>query len=351
MKRAICSLVLLSAASLAFAQRFEQTFGECVDKQSKLTPFNGVIAVRKGDAHYLHAHGFTDATDKTAVAANTPFRLASVGKVFTQLAIGLLLQQKKLSLSASIRTYLPELPESFQAITIAHLLQHRSGVAAMTRPDMADAPTMAGATRARDLVELIASKSLSFAAGERQEYSNGGYLLLGAVIESVSGERYRDFIAAKLFKPLGMKASAFEPAADAAVPLTRMAGPGQPPAARPQPRFEFPEFKASSAGDALSSASDLERLAAALVGEKLLNAKTKAAIFPRSEPWRLGQAGGSVGSNTGFWVYPEKAAWIVVLSNNDPPAGELMGQILQALLTGESCQPKRADAAMMRFGS
>lgn len=350
MRRAIWSLVLLSAAQLASAQSFEVKLGDCVKQQTKLTPFNGVIAVRKGDTHYRHVNGFADAADKVTLAADTPFRLASVGKVFTQVAIGLLLQQKKLSLSSSVRKYLPELPAAFEAITIIDLLNHRSGVAPMTRPEMADAPVMAGATRARDLVGLIGAKALSFPPGERQEYSNGGYLLLGAVIESVSGERYREFIAARIFKALGMNSSGFEPAPNAATPLTRLAGPGQPPAERPQPRIEFPEFKATSAGDALSSASDMELLANALLGEKLLSAETKKALFPRTDRWRLGQAGGSVGSNTGFWVYPDERSWIVVLTNNDPPAGELMGQVLQAMIGGEACKTKQADATSMRFG-
>ena len=105
---------------------------------------------------------------------------------------------------------------------------------------------------------------------------NGGYYLLGAVIESASGQSYRDFVAQHIFKALGMRNSGFERTGNAAMSLTRMTGPGQPPAANPQPRMEFPEFKASSAGDAFSSAADLKAFANALQAEAFLTDAIKS---------------------------------------------------------------------------
>lgn len=351
MKHGILGLLALSLAHGAIAAPIERALADCVAEQSTLADFSGVIVASKDGERYLHKSGFADADRTRELTQDTPFRLASVGKVFTQLALGTLLQDGKLSLDASVRDYLPELPESFAPIRIAQLLTHRSGVAAMTRPDLADAPVMAGARTARELVTLIAAKPLSFEAGTRFEYSNGGYLLLGAVIEAISGDSYRDYVAEHVFKPLGMSSSGFEPGPTAATPLTRMTGPGRPPAATPQPRMEFPEFKASSAGDALSSAADLEILARALVGNEFLSAAVKKALFtPQTapEPWRIGQAGGSVGSNTGFWAYPDDQTWLVVLTNFDPPAGELMGQALQAVLMGQACKATPPSPAGMR---
>ena len=153
------------------------------------------------------------------------------------------------------------------------------------------------------------------------------------------GEGYRSFLQRALFAPLGMRGAGFEPGPNAALPLTRMAPPGQAPAAIPQPRMEFPEFKATSAGDALSSAADLEVLAQALVGERLLSAAAKAAVFPRrAEPWRLGQLGGMAGSNTAFYVFPETQSWLIVLSNFDPPGGERMAGALLPVLSGGLCK-------------
>jgi CubicO group peptidase (beta-lactamase class C family) len=154
----------------------------------------------------------------------------------------------------------------------------------------------------------------------------------------VTGEPYRNVIARRIFDAVGMAHSSFEPDADAATPLTRLTAPGQPPAATPQPRIEFPALKASAAGDALSSASDLEALAARLIGDDLLTTPTKAALVPRgTSHWQLGQAGGSVGSNTGFWVYPEANAWLIVLSNIDPPSADLVSEALKPVVLGGAC--------------
>lgn len=334
------SLALAWAApALAAEGALQRELAACAAEQAKLAPFNGFIAAGSGDVRFEHASGFADALGRVPMARTTPFRLASVGKLFTQVAIGLLVDAGKLRLEDSVRRHLPELPESFSPITISQLLEHRSGVAPMTRPDMADAPAMAGARTARDLVSLVAAKPLSLEPAGSPQYSNGGYLLLGAVIEAASGKTYRDHVAQQIFVPLGMRSSSFEPGTDAAVPMTRLTGPGQPPSATPQPRIEFAALKASSAGDALSSAADLEAFATALIGDRFLTPATKAAVFPaRSQPWRAGQAGGAPGSNTSFFVYPDRGAWLVVLSNLDPPAGELMGQALSPVLAGQACR-------------
>lgn len=321
------------------ATPFQDAMTACVARQSAQLPFSGVVLAVAADERFVHANGHADARGTVPIDHHTPIRLASVGKVLTRVAIGTLVDAGRLRLDDPVRRHLPELPESFAPITIGHLLAHRSGVAPMTRPDRADGPTMAGARTARDLVALVAAKPLAFEAGRREQYSNGGYLLLGAVVEANAGEDYRSYVARRLFTPLGMRASGFDPGPEAAVPMTRLRGPGEPPANTPQPRIEFPEFKASSAGDALSSAADLETLARALLGTTLLSESTRSAVFPRnSAPWRLGQAGGSVGSNTVWWVFPDSGAALIVLTNFDPPAGELMGQALSAVLMGQACQ-------------
>lgn len=336
-------------AGAAGATPFQDAMTACVAKQSAQLPFSGVVVAVSAAERFVHASGFADARGTVPIGQDTPMRLASVGKVFTRVAIGMLADAGRLRLDDPVRRHLPELPESFAPITISHLLAHRSGVAPMTRPDLADAPTMAGARTARDLVALVAAKPLAFEAGQREQYSNGGYLLLGAVIEASAGEDYRSHVARRIFTPLRLRASGFEPGTGAAVPMTRLRGPGEPPANTPQPRIEFPEFKASSAGDALSSAADLETLARALLGTSLLSESTRAAVFPRhSPPWRLGQAGGSVGSNTVWWVFPDSGAALIVLTNFDPPAGELMGQALSPVLMGQPCEVQAHRAKSMQ---
>lgn len=348
--RHIASFLALisSTATLAATATLQASIGTCATEQLKQLPFSGIITAGTDNQRFEQVSGFADAQSKVAITRETPFRLASVGKLFTRAAIGILVDEGKLRLDDSVRRHLPELPEAFANITISQLLEHRSGVASMTRPDFADAPTLAAAKTARDLVALVGGKPLAFPPGSQEQYSNGGYLLLGAVIESAAGSNYRSFVEQRLFAALGMKASSFEPGSNAAAPLTRMRAPGQPPATSLQPRMEFPEFKASSAGDALSSAADMEVFAKALIGDQLLKAATKAAVFPRrSQPWRMGQAGGSAGSNAGLWMFPERNAWLIVLSNFDPPAADLMGQALNPVLLGEACKTQAPRAMPM----
>ncbi len=343
------ALALTLAASGSVSAALNLDVAQCLEQQSQRGPFRGFVAARSGPERFEHAVGFADAQDTRPITRDTPFRLASVGKVFTRVAVGLLIDDGKLHLDDPIRRHLPELPESFAAITVGQLVAHRSGVAPMTRPEMADGPVMAAATTARDLVPVVAGKPISFEPGSQEQYSNGGYLLLGALIEAVSGEPYRDFIGRHIFNAVGMTHSGFEPEADAATPLTRLTAPGQPPAATPQPRIEFPALKASAAGDALSSASDLEALAARLIGDDLLTAPTKASLFPRgASHWQLGQAGGSVGSNTGFWVYPEDDAWLIVLSNIDPPSADLVSEALKPVVLGGACALQHPRAMLPR---
>jgi D-alanyl-D-alanine carboxypeptidase len=342
---AACLALVSTTATMATTGALPSDMRRCMAEQLKQRPFSGIVTAGIANQHFEQVSGFADAQSSVAISRETPFRLASVGKLFTQVAIGMLVDAGKLRLEDSVQRHLPELPETFAAISISQLLEHRSGVAPMTRPNIADAPVMAAAKTARDLVSLIAAKPLSFPPGGQEQYSNGGYLLLGAVIEAASGESYRSYVERQLFAALKMKSSSFEPASNAAIPLTRMSAPGQPPAATPQPRMEFPEFKASSAGDALSSAADMETFAKALIGDQLLKASTRATVFPRrSQPWRIGQAGGAVGSNTVFWVLPERNSWLIVLSNFDPPAGELMGQAVNPLLLGEACKTQAPGA-------
>ena len=138
------------APALADAGAWQDGLAHCMAEQAKQLPFSGVVAAGQGEARFVRASGHADAQGRTPLGRDTPFRLASVGKVLTRVAVGLLIDAGKLRLDDPVRRHLPELPEAFSPITLAQLLEHRSGVAAMTRPDFADAPTLAGAQTARE---------------------------------------------------------------------------------------------------------------------------------------------------------------------------------------------------------
>jgi len=339
-------LFLVAATLIAAAPNsssLEERLGQCFAQQSAKTPFSGIVVASDGHARFERAAGFVDEAGQRRPDADTPFRLASVQKVLTEIAVGQLVDAGKIDLDAPVGRYLPDLPKELSAVTIDQLVHHQSGVASFTmlNPQIADA--LMSAHSAHDLIPLVAAQPLAFPPGSKTEYSNGGYFLLGAVIEAASGESYGDYLQSKVFKPLGMTHSSLAPTPEAAVRYTKMSPAG--PAETPRPMGAgLLDLPASSAGDGLSSASDMLALGRALVGDQLLKKATKERIFQRkADPWRIGQSGGTMGTNTDFAVYPDSGWVVVTLANYDPPAGELMGEVIRKAATGGPCQPLGAD--------
>ena len=305
----------------------------CFTAQAAKTPFQGVVAARHGNM----AIGFPAGTIDGAVVpnVNTRYRLASVGKVFTQIAIGQLVDAGRIKLDDPIGKYLPDLPAALAAVTVDQLVHHTSGVASNTMFTPDTVATMAGARTARDLLPLVVNEPLAFAPGTQNRYSNGGYFILGAIIEAVSGKSYGDYLKERIFAPLGMGSSSLVAPAGTAPPMSLLAGPGQPPLSAPARFTGVPEMAGNPAGDAVSTADDLLKVGDALLGDRLLSAAVKTRLFARpSAPGQapgttltsIGQAGGRPGANVYLMAYPDTGWVLAVLTNYDPPAGELMGR-------------------------
>ena len=143
---------------------------------------------------------------------NTPqtkFRVGSVTKVFTASAIMLLQERAKLSLQDSICKYLSDCPASWQPITIHHLLSHTSGLAKHDTAGVYLKTAMLPMTLPQ-LIETFKNKPMDFQPGEKFDYNNNGYLLLGQVIEKVSGQSYEAFLKENIFLPLKMADSGYD---------------------------------------------------------------------------------------------------------------------------------------------
>jgi CubicO group peptidase (beta-lactamase class C family) len=171
--------------------------------------FNGtVLFAQHGTIRFEKHCGFTDVDGAVPLSEHSSFLLASVSKPFTAMGIMLLARNGKLTLDDRLAQHIPKLA-SYGGITIKHLLHHTSGV-----PDYMD---IVGAywDPARiltngDLIDLIATHRPQsyFAPGQRFEYSNTGYALLGEIITRLSGSPFAEFMADEIFKPLGMNDSA-----------------------------------------------------------------------------------------------------------------------------------------------
>src|SRR5690348_4236424 len=160
------------------------------------------VAVLRGDSVVLaRGYGYANLEHRVPATDSTVYQSGSVGKQFTAAAIVMLAEQGRLSLDDSITRFLPDGPATWRGITIRHLLTHTSGIA-----DYTDSTLDTRRDYTEDqLVRLAAQRPLEFAPGDRWNYSNTGYVLLGIIIHRVTGVFYGDFLKDHVFRPLGMR--------------------------------------------------------------------------------------------------------------------------------------------------
>ncbi len=204
MKKIFFLLFFPLAVSAQMQMSTAQLLDSFMSGQSKYFKFNGTVLVAdKGNILAQKPYGYADYYSKRMLNNNSVFELASVSKEFTAMGILILKEKDRLSLDDTLRKFFPELP--YYNITIYQLLTHTSGL-----PDYMDAMTGKwDSTKIafnKDMIAFLAKEkpAILFKPGEKWEYSNTGYAILGSVIEKVSGMSYNDFLEKNIFKPLGM---------------------------------------------------------------------------------------------------------------------------------------------------
>lgn len=312
--------------------------GTLVDSLVKGDAFSGVVMIAKGDKPiFAKAYGFANAESKTPNKVDTKFNIGSIDKTFTEIAIGQLAAQGKLSLDDKLGKFLPDYPnkEAAAKVTVSQLLDHRGGVGDIFGDLYRSTPKEKLRT-INDFIPLFSAKPLAFEPGTKQQYSNGGYVLLGAIIEKVSGQSYYDYVEEHIFRPLKMKDTAFydafKPTPNMAEGYTKMGVAAGSANTRQSNLFTRPA-RGSSAGGGYSTAEDLLRFSLAY--------QTGKVTIPRDGPRPatasakapgLGIAGGSPGVNAALEIVSDKGYTVVVLSNYDPPSAEKPSQQIAALL-------------------
>src|ERR1044072_4437722 len=182
---------------------------EYMQALTKLGWFSGSILIAK-DGKVLVSKGYGMANLEYDIP-NTPhtkFRLASVTKQFTTMAILMLQEQGKLNVEDPVCRYLPDCPKAWNEITIRHLMTNTSGIpdfVNLLSLEMRRLPSPPLTT-----IALVKDKDLEFKPGERFSYSNSGYIILGFIIEKVSGKSYESFLGENVFKPLRMVNSGYD---------------------------------------------------------------------------------------------------------------------------------------------
>jgi CubicO group peptidase (beta-lactamase class C family) len=285
-----------------------------LEARTKADEFSGVVLVAKDLRPIFHeAYGFADRDKKVSNRKDTKFNLGSINKIFTRVAIHQLALQGKLSLDDPIKKFLPDYPnaEAAEKVIVRQLLNMTSGIGDFFG-DRYDATPKEKIRTLQDYLPLFADKTLEFAPGTSNKYSNGGYIVLGLIVEKVSGVDYYTYVRQNIFKPCGMlDTDAF--LRDGTTPnlargYTREAGAAAGPRVL---NFATLPGRGSSAGGGYSTAADMLKFAQAV--------KDKKVYLPDAANG-LGIAGGAPGINSVVEWDPRSGYCVIVLTNFDPPA-------------------------------
>jgi CubicO group peptidase (beta-lactamase class C family) len=344
MIRRIAVVVLLAAACLADdgAARMEQVIQSYVSGKQFM---GSVLVARDGKPLLSNGYGFANLEWEIPNSPAAKFRLGSITKQFTAACILLLEERGKLNVQDPVKKYMPDAPAAWDKVTIFNLLTHTSGIPSFTGfPDYES--TEATPTTPEKLVARFRDKPLEFQPGEKWRYSNSGYVLLGYLIEKISGQSYSDFVQQNIFTPLGMKDSGYD--SNSAILPHRAAGYSRTPDGPANAGFIHMSIP-FSAGALYSTTEDLLRWEQGLFGGKVLKAASlEKMITPFKEDYAFGLAvqsvdghkeihhgGGIEGFNTELAYYPEDKLVVVVLANLNGQAPPQIARKLAAVAHGE----------------
>ena len=322
-----------------------------MEKDAAGDRFAGAVLLAKhGKVLFSQAYGMADREKKVANNLDTRFRIGSMNKMFTAVSILQLVQAGKIKLTDSMGKYITDYPNQDVAtkVTIHHLLTHTGGTGDIFGPDY-NAHRLELRTL-NDYVALYGKRAPMFEPGSRWVYSNYGMVLLGVVIERVSGQSYYDYVAEHVYKPAGMTLTGSEPESDTV--RDRSVGYMHPQGGGAwTPNTDTLPYRGTSAGGGYSTVGDLLKFADALMSNKLLNAEnTKLLITGKVDSGggrmyaygfedgrkdgagAVGHSGGAPGMNGDLRIYPQSGYVVAVLSNLDPPAAGQVSTFLDARL-------------------
>jgi CubicO group peptidase (beta-lactamase class C family) len=329
-----------------------------LDRLVREDRFSGAVLLAKnGTILFTHAYGFADHAFNVPNRVDTKFNLGSMGKMFTGVAILQLVEQGKLSLDDVLIKDLADYPnkEVANKITIYQLLTHTSGLGDFFGKEFADS-SMEKFQTLESLLPLFVDKPLLFEPGSKWSYSNAGFIVLGLVIQHVSGQSYYDYVREHIFAPAGMtNTDNYRTDADIpnlAIGYTKM-GEAQ---GQPRRLNVLMLQRGGSAGGGYSTVEDLAKFVQALDGNKLLTKQYKdmdmSGKVPTGRPGGpkyafgmeeqfvngvriVGHGGGGPGINSNLDMYPDLGYTVAIMTNYDPGTVNLVNDRLRWELTGQ----------------
>jgi CubicO group peptidase (beta-lactamase class C family) len=305
--------------------------------------FSGAILIaHQGHIVLEQAWGLADTAKQIRNTTDTQFCIGSMNKMFTSVAILQLVQQGKLALDKPILTWWPDYPnhELASKVTLRELLNHTGGTGDIFTPEY-EAHRLETRTLA-DYVKLFGDRAIAFEPGTRMEYSNYGFILLGRIIEIVTGEPYQTYVGKHIYEPAGMLHTESSPESDN-VP-GRAVGYSQGRGGLVANTDKLP-WSGTSAGGGYSTVGDLYLFAQALqsgklVTPELLSEATRGSTL-RSDyglgfyvlaDGGYGHGGGAPGINGELHILPHSGYTLVVLANRDPRMATNMVDVITGAL-------------------
>ena len=374
MRRTFAAVALaLTLKGAATAQTPVDAVGRVIDSAVQAHAFAGaVVAVAtNGKVAFIKGYGLADLEQRTPMTEKTVLRIGSVTKQFTAALVLKLADQGKLSLDDTLTRYVPDFPRGGE-VTIRQLLSHTSGVMSYTNPRVMSQLKDAGRREwtIKDLVARISTLTplYEFDPGAGWSYSNSGYMLLGAIIEKVTGKSYAEALKAELLDPLELRDTQVDNLAEIVPDRAR----GYETSKTSSTGFKNADFiamgAAGPAGAMRSTASDLLAWHAALFGGQVLKPETltlmktparlkdgRLASKNRMPPaWvpetteygfglflgnlnghvTVGHGGAIFGFNTWMETFPDDKVTMLIMANTGYPAAEQIGpKVAQAWFT------------------
>jgi CubicO group peptidase (beta-lactamase class C family) len=316
-----------------------------------------VLVAKDGKVLLTKGYGMANLEHEVPNKPNTKFRLGSITKQFTAVAILQLQEQGKLNVQDPIGKYIPNSPEAWKKVTIHHLLTHTGGVPSYTStPEYVK--HMREASKPLDFIERFKNKPLDFEPGTKHVYSNSGYFLLGVIIEQLSGKSYEAYLRENIFDKADMQDSGYD--WDTKILKNRAAG-----YQHEKNQLKNAEYldmgQPYAAGSLYSTVEDLYRWDRVLNTEKVLTRKSLESAWTPAlnnygygwtmgkvagEHKTIGHGGGINGFSTMMLRLPDDDAFIAVFANMETQDSGRIANELARMLLGQNVETPKARKAV-----
>jgi CubicO group peptidase (beta-lactamase class C family) len=350
MMRKLLFGILLSYSTLSLAQDVK-AIENYVNQMAKRDEYSGVVLIAKNnEILFEKAYGYAQVEHKIINHTYTKFNLASMGKMFTAVAIMQLIESGKLKLEDTVGKILSDYPNKTvrDNITVHQLLTHTSGMGDFFNQKFQEYPKHT-IQSLHDYLPFFVNDSLGFKPGESFGYSNAGYIVLGMMVEKISGKNYYDYVKENIFQPIGMNSTGWDLVAD------NLAGGYEYSYANTSwKKSSLEGTKGSAAGGGYSTCNDLFKFAKALKGNTLLSKQSfelmttdqfkndygygfSLTTVNREE--LVGHNGGAPGASGELDIYKNSGYVVITLSNRSSLDGWVeVRSIIRSKLAGSSPQ-------------